>query len=174
MSATNAGSALGLAAAYWLHMLATVAWIGGLAALAIIVIPAAQRSMEAGAYAAFLGRVQERFQQIGWLSLLVLVGTGMFQMSANPNYGGFLAIGNPWAAAILAKHLVIGGMTLVSAYSTWGLMPQIKRAALLRSMGKELDPADEQRLLRREQNLLRFNLLLSAVVLALTAWARVA
>ena len=142
-----------LAVIYWLHMLATVIWIGGLAALALIVIPAARRTLDADPYAAFLGRVQERLQQVGWLSLLVLGATGMFQMSVNPNYGGFLAIDNRWAAAILLKHAAIGLMVIVSAYSTWGLLPQLRRMALMRAAGKSLDERVTKQLLARESML---------------------
>jgi uncharacterized membrane protein len=166
-------SAFALAAAYWLHMLATVSWIGGLVSLALIVIPAAQRTLDAGAYAQFLGRVQERLQQVGWMSLMVLGATGMFQMSANPNYGGFLAIENRWATAILAKHAAVLLMVVVSAYVTWGLFPQLKRTAILRAAKKPVDEDAEKQLLARERLMLRLNLVLAVIVLALTAWARV-
>jgi uncharacterized membrane protein len=166
-------SPLWLALVYWLHMLATVIWIGGLAGLALIVLPAAQRILEAGSYAAFIEQLQERLQQVGWLSLLILGATGMFQMSANPNYGGLLAIENRWALAILSKHAAILLMVVVSAYSTWGLLPQIKRTALMRAAGRAVDERALRGLHARENMLLRANLLLSVVVLALTAWARV-
>ena len=165
--------ALVMAIVYWLHMLATVSWIGGLATLAVIVLPAARRSLDETAYSAFLGRVQERLQQVGWLSLLVLGGTGMFQMSANRNYNGFMAIDNPWATAILAKHAVILVMVAVSAYSTWGLMPALRRNALLRAAGRTVSDSEVKRLARQERLMLGLNLGLSALVLALTAWARV-
>ena len=161
-----------LAVVYWLHMLATVAWLGGLSSLALIVIPAAHKSMDADVYASFLGRVQVRLQQIGWLSLITLGATGLFQMSANPNYHGFLAISNPWAMAILTKHIVVLLMVGVSAYTTWGLMPKIRRMALLRSAGRDIHPEETDRIAHRELLLLRINLVLSVLVLALTAWAR--
>lgn len=40
-----------LTQAYWMHLLATVTWIGGLAALAWLVLPAARRSLERPAFA---------------------------------------------------------------------------------------------------------------------------
>ncbi len=159
---------------YWLHMLATVTWIGGLASLALIVLPAAKRSLDANAYAALLGQIQTRLQQVGWLSLTVLGATGMFQMSASPHYSGFLAIENPWAVAIFGKHVAILVMVAVSVYSTWGLMPALRRLALLRVNGKKIDASEELRLDRQERWLLWLNLALSLVVLAFTAWARVA
>jgi uncharacterized membrane protein len=163
-----------LAAAYWLHMLATVVWIGGLSALSLIVLPAARKALEPPAFQSLMARMQTRLQGLGWFSLLVLGGTGMFQMSASPSYDGFLAITNPWARAILAKHLVIGLMVLASIYLTWGLLPAIQRMALLRAAGKNVDEAQAARLHKRESTLLALNLALSVLVLALTALARAA
>ena len=161
-----------LSLAYWLHMLATVTWIGGLAAISLFVLPAARRTLDAGAYASFLQTIQKRLDPIAWLSLVILIATGMLQMSANPNYQGFLAIDNRWAAAILAKHLVILIMIGVSAYLTWGLIPRLQRLALRQARG--LAGSDDGRLQKQEVLFLRLNLILGVVVLALTAVARAA
>ncbi len=101
-------------------MLATVIWIGGLSLLVLIILPAAQSNFKSGDYAELIGKTQIRLDSVGWLSLIVLGGTGLIQMSASPNYQGFLAISNRWSAAILLKHLVFLGMVVVSAYLTWG------------------------------------------------------
>jgi hypothetical protein len=116
--------------------------------------------------------MQTRLQQIGWFSLALLILTGLFQMSASPSYGGFLAIDNSWSVAILTKHLVIGLMILVSGYVTWGLMPTLHRNALLRATGRGVNESQEERLQRQETWMLRLNLALSILVLLLTAWAR--
>lgn len=159
--------------AYWLHMLATVIWIGGMATLTIVILPAARAAIPDEAYPAFLGRLRRRLDPLSWISLIVLLATGMFQMSANPNYVGFLAVENRWAAAILIKHLVFGGMIAVSAYQTWGLLPALNRALLRLSSGKG-KPGERARLEQRETLLLRVNFALSVLVLALTALARAA
>jgi uncharacterized membrane protein len=158
-----------LSLAYWLHMLATILWIGGLAAV-VLLLPAARRSLESGDFAGLLERIQRRLDPVGWLSLAVLVVTGLFQMSASPHYEGFFTIGNRWAAAILAKHLVFLGMIGISAYMTWGLLPGIRRNALLLARG--LPGMEAERLQRREMLLLRLNLILGVIVLGLTALAR--
>jgi uncharacterized membrane protein len=168
----NATSPLLLTVLYWMHMLATVIWIGGLAALALLVLPSARKRLDSTAYSILLTDMQHRLQGIGWFSLAVLGLTGMFQMSANPNYTGFLEINNPWASAILVKHLVIGLMVLVSGWMTWGLMPALRRTAMLRAAGRSVDESLEKKLQSRERLLLNLNLLLSVVVLLLTAWAR--
>ena len=163
-----------LALAYWLHILATVTWIGGLMALAVLVIPAARRTLQPIDYAALLGRMQSNLQRVGWLSLAVLVGTGLFQMSAHPAYKGFLAISNTWAVAILIKHLVIGLMVLAGGYLTWVVMPALQRIALQRAAGGTVNAARDAELRKRESLVLTLNLVLSIVVLLLTAIARAA
>lgn len=162
-----------LALVYWLHMLATVAWLGGLCATALILIPAARKTLPGDLYASLLNRIQKQLQLIGWLSLAVLTGTGMFQMSASPSYGGLLALENSWAVAIFAKHIVIVAMVAVSVYVTWGVLPALQRLALLQSAGKTIDAGQQETLRRREERLLWINLGLSVIVLLLTAVARV-
>jgi uncharacterized membrane protein len=169
--ATTAPPNWPLIIAYWLHMLATVTWIGGLVTLAWLVVPAAKRSLEVPAYLALLERMQNRLQSVGWFSLILLAGTGMLQLSANPNYDGFLSINNRWALAILIKHLMVVVMILVSAYLTWGLMPALRRSAMRQAKGLITAEAGEK-LRAREHSLLRLNLALAMVVLALTALAR--
>jgi uncharacterized membrane protein len=93
----------------------------------------------------------------------------MIQMGASPNYQGFLVIGDRWSAAILIKHLVFFSMAGVSAYLTWGLLPRLRRAAMRRAEGEGVDD-----LQRQETRLLRVNLALGVIVLALTAVARAA
>jgi uncharacterized membrane protein len=169
--------AWGVTLAYWLHMLATVAWIGGLAALALLVLPSAGRVLSDSAYATLLNDIQRRLDILGWFSLAVLTGTGLVQMSASPHYRGFLSIGNLWAGAILLKHLAILGMTGLSVAITWGVLPRLGRAVLRleRSKSQADDPdrlAEVQRARRALVRLIQINLLLSVVVLALTAIAR--
>lgn len=160
-----------LTAAYWLHMLATVSWIGGLAALAVFVLPAAKASLSAQAYSDLLASLQKRFDPLSWFCLVLLIATGMFQMSASPHYEGFLAVESRWTAAILIKHLVFLGMAAIAAYLTWGILPKIRRLALARSRGGEI-AGDIFRLEAQELRLLQVNLILGVIALLLTAIAR--
>lgn len=161
-----------LSIAYWLHIMATVIWIGGMFFLSTIVLPFAKKSLDDGQRAAFLDLIQKKFQPIGWLSLGVLGATGMFQMSEHPLYEGFMSINNPWAVAIFMKHIVIVVMVGVMLFLTWGILPAIKRLALKRSLGKQYDTAEQAALIKKEQWLTWINLVLSILVLLLTAVAR--
>jgi len=107
-----------------------------------------------------------------WISLAVLVFTGLSQMAAHPSYAGFLAIDNRWAQAILAKHLAFGAMVLVAGWQTWGVQPHLGRLLLLQAAGAEASGSELPRTLRRFDRLTRANAALALVVLALTAVAR--
>ena len=165
----------GLALSYAVHMVATVLWLGGLATLALWVLPEA-RKLDRGAYAGLLSRMQRRLDGIGWFSLVVLTLTGLFQMSASSYYEGFLTIQNTWSAAILVKHVLFGLMIVVSAYLTWGVLPRLQRLALMQSQGVE-PPAGSgsfDALVTTNTRLLYINLVLALLVLVLTAVARAA
>lgn len=161
-----------LVISYWLHMVATIVWVGGLALMALVVWPGARAVLGPGPQLAELVREwHRRFNPLAWISLAVLVATGLTQMSANKNYQGLLRITNPWAAAILAKHIAIGGMVLIGVYMNWTLQPELSRLAVLEAHGR---PASElDRLRRREIFLTRLNLFCGLLVLAFTALARV-
>jgi len=160
-----------LALIYWLHMLATVAWAGSLAAISFLVLPAIKRTLNPETQLVFIEAMQKRLEPVAWFSISLLVLTGLFQMSVNPHYDGFLSTSTQWSLAILTKHILGVVMIVVSAIQTWEVIPAIRRSIL---MSKKKDNAEElDALRRREITLLRINFGLSALILAATAVARV-
>ena len=153
---------------YWLHLLATVLWFGGLVVVALAAWPALRR--QALASNDWLA-LQQRF--IPWVngSLLVLIVTGFVQMTNDTNYTGFLAVDSLWAWAILIKHVVILGMVGFTAYMQAALYPAMSRARLLAEKRPQLAEAEQERLKRQEVRLLRLNLLCAAAILFCTAIA---
>lgn len=156
-----------LAISYFLHGVATIAWIGGLALMVIVVWPIAR--LENEQHALLLDSIRKRFTPIANLSLLILLGTGIVQMEVNPHYTGLLQITDDWGRAILLKHLAFIVMIVISAIMQWQVLPALERATLLRKRGK--DVPDLARLQRRERQLLTINLILGVIVLFFTAIA---
>jgi len=122
-------------------------------------------------FANFLNGVQRRLNPLGWFSIIVLLASGMLQMSANPNYEGFLAIRGLWGGAILVKHILFGIMVAINGYYTWGTMPKMQRAALLQARGKD-DNGEIHSLQRQSTLFMQINIILGIIVLLLTAVAR--
>ncbi|MFP3854220.1 MAG: CopD family protein [Anaerolineales bacterium] len=159
-----------LTVAYWLHMAATVLWVGGLLFQSLVLQPVLAGALPVESIPPLLYRMRRRFQPLAWICLSVLVGTGLMQMTANPNYLGFVQFTNTWSQAILIKHIAILGMVLVAAYQTWWLGPRLEISLLLEKKGvrEQEDP------LRAFHRLTWVNTFLSLLVLALTAIARTA
>ena len=157
-----------LVASYWVHLLATVVWLGGTALMAFIAWPALrQGTLSSNQWFA----LQKRFQPWVNAALVVLLITGFVQMTNDPNYDGFLAIDSLWAWAILLKHIAYAGMVALTAYLQFALYPAMKRLALLAEGRPELAEAERERLARREGRFLRLNLACAALVLLCTAIA---
>ena len=159
-----------LAITYWLHLLATVTWVGSLAGISFLVLPAMQRALNPESQLVFIEAMQKRLEPIAWFSMSLLVLTGLFQMSVNPHYDGFVSVSTQWSVAILTKHLLGIVMVVVSAIQTWEVIPAIRRAIL---KSKKINNANElENLRRREILLLRMNFGLSILILLATAFAR--
>jgi len=159
-----------LALIYWLHLLATVTWAGSLASISLLILPAMKRALNAETQLIFIEALQKRLEPIAWFSISLLVLTGLFQMSVNPHYDGFLSTSTQWSLAILAKHILGVIMIVVSAIQTWEVIPAIRRAILLSKKNNNAEQLDVLR--RRELVLVRINFGLSVLILAATAVAR--
>ena len=159
-----------IALTYWLHMLATVLWVGSLAAISFLVLPAMKRTLDTETQLVFIEAMQKRLEPIAWFSISLLIITGLFQMSVNPHYDGFLSTSTQWSLAILVKHILGIIMVVVSAIQTWEVIPAIRRGILMSKKNNNATELDTLR--RREITLLRINFGLSVLILAATAFAR--
>ena len=158
-----------LAVTFWLHLLATATWIGSLVSIYLLIMPAAKRSLAPVDQLALVEAVQTRLEPISWFSVSVLIVTGLFQMSVNPHYNGFLSTSGQWSLAILTKHVLVAILIAVTATHTWEVLPRIRRALLRKD---RINSSELAALQRRETTLLRSSLALAAMILLATAFAR--
>ena len=160
-----------LALSLFVHLLATVVWIGGLMTTLLLVWPAARRTLDQNpAIYRFLSRIRMRFFPLSTLSLMALIVTGLFQMSASPYYEGFMTFNNVWSRVMLAKHLTIVAMVICGLTLQWGVIPTLERLSLLLERDKG-DAAAWARLRQREIMLTWVSAILAVGVLAFSAWA---
>lgn len=153
------------------HLVATAVWIGGLLLTVALVWPAVNRVLrEQPSLYRLLNRWRDRFTPVSNLSLVVLIVTGLFQMTADPFYDGLMNFDNEWSRVMLLKHLTIVGMVLSGLLIQYGVAPALERNTLLLERGKG-DAAQWARLHRREVWLTRANAALGLLVLGFSAWA---
>ncbi len=157
-----------LVLSYWVHLLATVVWLGGLALMVLVAWPALRRGTLADNQWLAL---QMRFLPWANGSLVLLLITGFVQMTNDSNYHGFLVLDSLWAWAILVKHLAFGGMVVIGGYMQWVLYPAMERLRLLVEKRPNLAQTEQKGLSEREIRLLWLNLGCATAVLLCTAIA---
>lgn len=160
-----------LAVSLFFHIVATVVWIGGLFTLTILVWPEMRRVLaENPPLYSLLQRLRKRFMPLSNLALATLIVTGLFQMTADPNYDGVMQFNNEWSRVMLLKHITIIGMAISGLLLQYGVIPALERASLLAERGKGDTDAYAQ-LRGREVRLTWLNVGLGLFVLGFSAWA---
>jgi uncharacterized membrane protein len=93
----------------WLHTLATVLFIGHPLLISLLYLPAFAKA-KAEVAGPILSDVSKRSRSWMYISLLIFIVTGIYLMIVDPNYRGVGDFGNPWAIAMLLKHILIIAM----------------------------------------------------------------
>jgi len=128
MTAHAAGSGLLAAFADWLHLLAASLWIGGLAALLLVLGTAAPGDRPA------LARVLvSRFSTLAALGLGVLIITGLYATWLYvPALRAFT--GTPYGRALLVKLLIVVPLVALGAVNRFVFRPRLSASGSQRSM----------------------------------------
>ena len=159
-----------LALSLFLHIGATVVWIGGILLITFLVVPELNRSLaQQPALYRLLRRLRQRFAPIANLALATLVVTGILQMSTDPNYEGLLQFSNRWSQALLVKHILLLVMAAAGLALQLGVAPRLERASILLERGKG-ERHEWRRLRARERRLTLLMAALAVLILAVSAW----
>lgn len=157
-----------LSISYTVHLLATAVWAGGLLLMGIMVFPAWRLgSLENNNWLTWQKRLTP------WInsSLVLLLISGFYQMTSDPNYAGFMVIDSTWAWAMLFKHIAYVVLVVAMGWLQFGLYPSMERTAVLAQKRPQLAAAEQAKLDQREKQLLSTNLFLAVVILVCTAIA---
>lgn len=151
---------------YFFHLITTVTLLGSLAAVMILALPALRRGeITQNQWLTLQKRI------IPWAngSLIVLLLTGFYQMTNDPSYSGFLIFDGVWAWAMLFKHIAYAGMAGVTLFLQFSVYPDVDRLNLLAQSKPDLAAAEQDKLINREQQLLRLNVICAVLILLFTA-----
>lgn len=72
---------------YWLHIIATVIWIGGITFILFIAIPSAKQVL-GGEAGKMMGEISKRFTPLANYSILFLIITGIVLTGLNKQFQG--------------------------------------------------------------------------------------
>jgi putative copper export protein len=116
-----------------IHLVATITWIGGLLFLWLVLRPVVSKLPVQSQGKETLHRVEERFRTIRWISLIILVVTGFFNILRE---GGAARLETNWGGVLLIKLLfvaIVVGLTWVNDYL---IVPN--------TVGESANPSSEQ------------------------------
>ena len=125
----NVGELILVSVINWLHLIATVTWIGGIFLNILAIFPAAMGSMDRPTMGRFLNAYTKRFQVISYVSIGILVITGAIMMLFSPNFEGVFGFSSLWSKFLLLKHIFVGALIVWGIYISKVLNPKMERAA---------------------------------------------
>lgn len=125
MTAHAAGGGLGAAAVDWAHLLGAAAWVGGLAALRLVLVHPALPARER-----FAGSIVSRFSLVAGSALGVLVVTGVLStLRFVPSVRAFVI--TPYGRLLLAKLALVVPMAVLGGVNFFVLRPRLVRQTKL-------------------------------------------
>lgn len=142
----------------WLHLLAAVIWIGGIATILFVVLPSARTAL-GGETAKLMGTVSKRFTPMANISIFLLVVTGIVMILLNRQAPWTGTTGIAWSFPFVIKLLLILIMIMVHFYRNLVLAPKIART---------LSEAQKGSLQRFSLSLVKANFSMGLVVLFLS------
>jgi hypothetical protein len=110
----------------WLHVLATIVFVGYYLFTGLIYLPVFEHCMPPNAVRDLLEQASARLRPFFGGSLLVFLGTGTYLMLINSDYlglGNFFA--NPWSILIVVKHVLVLAFLALAIFSERAFLGKI-------------------------------------------------
>jgi uncharacterized membrane protein len=147
-----------LIACYWLHLIATVVWIGGITFILFIAIPSVKHVL-GGEAGKLMGEISKRFTPLANYSILFLVITGITLTGLNKQFLGIGVFENKWTLILAIKHIIVLSMVVIHFYRGLALNPKIARTE---------SAIEKTNLQKLSLNLVKVNFCLGIMVLLLS------
>lgn len=144
----------------WLHILAAIVWIGGMAFLVLVVVPWLRKQGGATDAGKFLRETGERFRNVGWACFVIIALTGTFNLYVRGvRWADFVRsewLGSAFGKIVWFKLAAFSAVLLVSALHDFVLGPRATQV-----MMRDPRSPEAQALRRRASLFARANVLLA-------------
>ena len=161
-----------LSLSYFLHLTATVMWIGGMAMVLLVILPAAKMTLgSASIVGQLMKAIAKRFASMANVSIFLLIVTGIVIAHYEGKRTGFLDFGDPSSFIMILKHVLVALMILIHYYRIMILNPKAEKISS-KTHESHADPilsSKATRLRKLSLDLVKVNLILGTTVLLLTA-----
>jgi len=147
----------------WIHLIATVTWIGGMFTNLFIYIPAIGKALEPPAAGKLMGTVMKRFRVMVYLSMAVFLISGILLGSLDLNSGEAVSSRNDMVVILIFKVPLYILMLILAIISFEVVAP---RAARIAADGPS---ARLQKVQKSQKIMAIIGFLLGLIILALSA-----
>lgn len=113
----------------WIHLMATVAWIGGMFTNFFIYLPAMGKVLDPGTSGKLMGAVMSRFKVMVYISMALFLITGMISGYLLNSSSDATALESYWNILFSLKVGVFALMVLLAVYAFEFLAPKVAKTA---------------------------------------------
>lgn len=146
----------------WIHLIATVAWIGGLFTNFFIYIPSIGKTLETALAGKLMATVMKRFRILVYISMTVFLISGIMMASLHLDSGAIVSSRNQMVAILIFKVPLYILMVILAIVAFEVIAPRVARIAA------DGPSPRLQRALRSQKILAMTGFLLGLLVLALS------
>ncbi len=114
----------------FIHLMATIAWIGGMLFNFLVVMPTVNKVLDPVTTGKFMKALFKRVRIIVYVSLLLLFVTGIPMKIASEYYVAIINFDNNWEIAGFIKHVFVAVLALMAIYNFEILMPKVGKLAI--------------------------------------------
>ena len=114
----------------FLHLMATIAWIGGMFFNILVIMPAVSRTLDSATAGKFMKAVFARVRIVVYVSILILFVTGIPMKISSEYYVGIINFDTAWETVGFIKHVFVGLLALMAIYSFEILVPKVGKLAV--------------------------------------------
>ncbi len=128
-----------IAVVAWIHLVAIVAWLGLIISSALVFLPVVEK-LDIAAKRVLLPPFHKKTVALSIIAVIILAATGIILTVTNESDAGPTHLfANPWSTLIVLKHILVGTMVVLQAWSLFILQPRlIKLVQFPSSDGVEL------------------------------------
>ncbi len=123
-----------------LHDIATAIWIGGLVHMSMTILPSFRSVKDETVRKQVLMLIQSRLSIMVYLSIAILVVTGILESWHSQAFRGFFSFENTYSFLLSLKHMLVVVMVLIAGY----------RQMMLRQM-KRMGVTDKEKARKKEK-----------------------
>ncbi len=117
----------------WLHMVAMLIWLGGMLTNVFFIVPTAEavlgRTLGPAVMGGFMSSLAKRLRIPAYVSMGILLITGVIMWILNKNYLGFFVYGTAWANLLLIKQILFIVLIVLTVYMSEVIVPKIEELA---------------------------------------------